>query len=309
MNGQGDDLPGKERRIGVVPEPSPDVLREGGGGGCEARVRFVGAGQYRHRTGQSFVAREPRAFDVLVVAPRCRDQIPQVVERQGGDWDEVVQVKGGDRQGGLRPGAVEGDAQARHRPHLAYSTYGQLGAPSLNALLLLLTEDDPEAFIRRSFDVRVPEAVRDRVGQAIEQLREDAHPKAAVNLQWLRHFTTGSREGPLTPTVSESQPASPPGLQPFAQPGRATVLSPKALKMQLRGPTGNLPKATRKAIPQVQSEVLSRVPERLREQVLAGLLYNLFDARTLQAVRVAYQAVPGRHEGSSLVYPALHRDP
>ena len=65
----------------------------------------------------------------------------------------------------------------------AYGHYGQLTAHTLNDILLRLAEHDTELFVRRALDFYLPELLRERVEQAMQELDEQKNSHLATYQQ------------------------------------------------------------------------------------------------------------------------------
>lgn len=177
----------------------------------------------------------------------------------------------------------------------AYLTFGQLAKPTLNALLLMLAPRNPDAFIRRSFDARLPEEVRDQVADAVARLSAAGHPHASSYQQWYAHFLNPAQPAP---TPGATAPAAQTHRVPLE---RTALLTLPRLEALLGKKRFVLPKATRKALRGVSAQLLPQVASAYRDVVRAGLEYNRFDADTLQALKAAYRAL-GRPRGA-LTFP------
>lgn len=190
----------------------------------------------------------------------------------------------------LRKGQVEEVLEA-------YAQLGQVARPTLNDLLLVLAERDEELFVRRALDFRLPEALRERLEEAMERLAQQECPRLWVYQKRLDLLMVEG-ENPLSPPTPAATPqktgaiTSPPPFR--AGPPAPQLMSLVGLKRQLQPGAQPLPKKVRKMILRYQTQVLEQVPVPLRALVEAGLQLNLFDERTAAAVRMAFRSVTGR---------------
>ncbi|MBB5235516.1 HelD family protein [Deinococcus budaensis] len=177
----------------------------------------------------------------------------------------------------------------------AYAQLGQVARPTLNDLLLLLAERDEELFVRRALDFRVPEALRERLEEAMTHLGQQQCPRLWVYQKRLDLLLSG--EGNPAPSPSPAAPSKTStvtSLPPFQERSPGQSMSHAALKRQLQPRAQPLPKKVRKTILRYRSQVVAQIPVPLRALVEAGLQLNLFDDQTAAAVRTAFRKVTGR---------------
>ncbi|MPY67987.1 hypothetical protein F8S09_15105 [Deinococcus sp. SDU3-2] len=167
----------------------------------------------------------------------------------------------------------------------------------MNDLLLLLAGRDEELFVRRALDFRVPEALRERLDEAMDRLSQQNCRRLWVYRKRLEVLTSGEEaltvapaSIPLTQTASTVTPQVPHQPPPSAPP----LPSLASLKRQLQPRAQPLPRKVRKMILRYQAQVLEQISAPLRPLVEAGLQLNLFHERTAAAVRTAFRRVTGR---------------